>query len=589
VTNQGAPLDDLIGALHRVRDVVDRAGYPLAVASAGPALTLRGALLAQLDHYTLPRLAHPDTPLLTVVGGPTGAGKSTLVNSLVRAPVSATGVLRPTTRTPVFVCHPADAAWLRSGPLLAGAVPAGGTGPGRPRLVTAPALAAGCVFLDTPDIDSVVEENRAVATRLIDAADLWLFVTTAARYADAVPWQLLDAARGRGAAVAVVLNRAPPDPTGGDVTAHLTELLASHADGTPLFVLPETQVDRQGLLPETAMAPLRDWFGTLAGDAPARAGVRRRTLDGAVAATPPAMEALAVAVDDQVAAAEVLAEQVGMAYGAARAAVERGVRDGTLLAGDVAGRWREFVASGEWSRAILAPAGQVRGRLRGSPRAGGDLVTAVEAAVVSLVRSAAIEAAAQVYRSWCGHPTGAALAGGTATDLSRPSPAVTRTPGDGSDDQVVRQFREWWQELLGQADREVAGARGRGRAAARAAHATGVLLLVGVFVGGAAPLGAATDGGRQVLAAVRDHHALAGLSGKARDDLLARVGVLLDAEAARYLDRLAGVSLDGAAARRLRESAVELEGARLAAGLSGDPTAAPGDGTVEEAGGEEAR
>ena len=31
-------------------------------------------------------------------------------------------------------------------------------------------------------------ENRQLATQLLAAADLWLFVTSAARYADAVPW-----------------------------------------------------------------------------------------------------------------------------------------------------------------------------------------------------------------------------------------------------------------------------------------------------------------------------------------------------------------------------------------------------------------
>ena len=45
--------------------------------------------LAQLDDYVLPRLATIDAPLLAVVGGSTGAGKSTLVNSLVGRGVCA--------------------------------------------------------------------------------------------------------------------------------------------------------------------------------------------------------------------------------------------------------------------------------------------------------------------------------------------------------------------------------------------------------------------------------------------------------------------------------------------------------------------
>ncbi len=68
-----------------------------------------GALRAQLDDYVLPRLRSQDAPLLTVVGGSTGAGKSTLVNSIVGQMVSRSGVLRPTTRSPVLVHHPDDA------------------------------------------------------------------------------------------------------------------------------------------------------------------------------------------------------------------------------------------------------------------------------------------------------------------------------------------------------------------------------------------------------------------------------------------------------------------------------------------------
>ena len=66
-------------------------------------------------------------------------------------------------------------------------------------------------LLDSPDIDSVVEANRALSRQLLAAADAWLFVTTAARYADAVPWELLQAARDRGTALSLVLDRVPPE------------------------------------------------------------------------------------------------------------------------------------------------------------------------------------------------------------------------------------------------------------------------------------------------------------------------------------------------------------------------------------------
>jgi septin family protein len=148
----------------------------------------------QVDDYLLPRLQRLDAPLLVVVGGSTGAGKSTLVNSLVRRQVSRSGVLRPTTRAPVLVHSPVDAHWFTDQRVLPGLARVTGEeeelSPDLPittvRLVADDALPSGLAILDAPDVDSVVDSNRQLAAQLLAAADLWLFVTTAARYADAV-------------------------------------------------------------------------------------------------------------------------------------------------------------------------------------------------------------------------------------------------------------------------------------------------------------------------------------------------------------------------------------------------------------------
>ncbi|HYN93683.1 MAG TPA: hypothetical protein VES42_07520, partial [Pilimelia sp.] len=264
--------DDLTTALRGLRDAIATTAYPLRLPSAEDARRVGPALVGQLDDYLLPRLARLDAPLLVVIGGSTGAGKSTLVNSLVQAPVSASGVLRPTTRAPVLVCHPNDNPWFRQGDLLPGLTrTAKSSGdPHTLQLVAAPALTPGLAFLDAPDIDSVVDANRALAAQLLAAADLWLFVTTAARYADAVPWELLRTARLRGTVTALVLDRVPPDAQ-DEIADHLRQMLAVHdLASAPLFVLPEATVDGQGLLPEPLIAPLREWFGRLAADATAR-------------------------------------------------------------------------------------------------------------------------------------------------------------------------------------------------------------------------------------------------------------------------------------------------------------------------------
>ena len=54
----------------------------------------------RLQDVVLPRLEDADAPVLVVVGGSTGSGKSTLVNSLLGRNVSRAGAVRPTTRRP---------------------------------------------------------------------------------------------------------------------------------------------------------------------------------------------------------------------------------------------------------------------------------------------------------------------------------------------------------------------------------------------------------------------------------------------------------------------------------------------------------
>jgi hypothetical protein len=194
----------------------------------------------------------PDSPVfLAVVGGPTGSGKSTLVNSLVRAPVSPVGVLRPTTRQPVLAVHPSDTARVHRHGL---------------RPIAAPMLPAGIALIDAPDIDSIEEANRALADELFDDADLWLFVITATRYADAAAWRHLKAAQERRIALAVVLDRVPVD-SAPEIIEHLRVLLGEPEP--PLFVIPESQLDRQGMLPEAVVAPLRGWLAAVVAGPPA--------------------------------------------------------------------------------------------------------------------------------------------------------------------------------------------------------------------------------------------------------------------------------------------------------------------------------
>ncbi|MEZ5236099.1 MAG: dynamin family protein [Acidimicrobiales bacterium] len=195
-----------------LRDRLAAASFPLPVAGR-EAAEATAAAVRQLDDYVIARLADLDAPALIVVGGSTGAGKSTLINSLLGTTVTRPGVLRPTTRAPVLVHHPSEADRFsgdRVLPALARVSGGHSDSTTELELVALAELPPTVALLDTPDIDSVVDANRELAAHLLAAADLWVFVTTAARYADAVPWQFLLDAQQRGVALVVVLNRVPP-------------------------------------------------------------------------------------------------------------------------------------------------------------------------------------------------------------------------------------------------------------------------------------------------------------------------------------------------------------------------------------------
>nr|WP_257907257.1 GTPase domain-containing protein [Janibacter limosus] len=146
---------DLPARISALRDEVDRSRLTLDLPSTQQAWVERQALLDQLDDYVIPRLSSIDAPLLAVVGGSTGSGKSTLVNSILRREVSRSGVLRPTTTSPVLIHHPDDERWFRDARILPslGRVTGDDRGepqPGTVRPAPSPTLPPGMAILDAP-------------------------------------------------------------------------------------------------------------------------------------------------------------------------------------------------------------------------------------------------------------------------------------------------------------------------------------------------------------------------------------------------------------------------------------------------------
>ena len=565
-------------ALEALRDELAGVRLELDLAGAKQARHVRDELLGQVDDYLLPRLSRLDAPLLMVVGGSTGGGKSTLINSLVGSQVSPAGVLRPTTRAPVLVCNPEDRRWFEGDRVLPqlARTTGGPAGPGALELVATAALPSGLALLDSPDIDSVAAENRLLAGQLLAAADAWLFVTTAARYADAVPWELLHAARDRSTSLAVVLNRVPPEAT-TEVSAHLEQMLGERGlDGTELLVVPESRLE-SGLLPAEALAPVRRWLDALASDAQSRAALIQRTLAGALASIPARVGAVRSAAEAQAAAVEELQRQVANAYGRALEEVEEILRGGSLLRGEVLARWYEVVGTGDLMRALESRVAWARDRIRsvlsGRPTADTAVKEAVETGIEAVVRSAAERAAERTAAAWRAAPAGAALlasataapAGAallaSATRLDAASPGLAKA--------VEREVRDWQASVFELVRVEGMGKRTTARIASLGVNGAGLTVMLAVFVqtggltGAEVVIAGGTSAvGQKVLEAIFGDQAVRALAAKARDDLLERVRRLLDEEAERFSSLLAAADADRQAQARLEAAVAALERAR---------------------------
>ncbi|MFF4078630.1 dynamin family protein [Streptomyces sp. NPDC087218] len=440
----------LIDALSALRDRVAAVRLPLPLPGAARARQTRDELLAQLDDYLLPRLREPEAPLLAVVGGSTGAGKSTLVNSLVGRRVSEAGVLRPTTRTPVLVCHPDDHHWfagVRVLPQLTRVwLPPQETGgpdgcdeldggveedANALRVETAPGMPRGLALLDAPDIDSLVVRNRVLAAELICAADVWVMVTTASRYADAVPWHLLRTAKQYDASLVTVLDRVPHQVI-GEVSRQYGALLTRAGLGeVPRFTipeLPESAGGGNGLLPTTAVAPLRAWLSHRAQDPAARQQAVGRTAAGAIASLDVRMLELAGAVAAQYAASVRLSGVVEDAYRTEGARVRRRLRGGGVLAGDARTRWRGYPLYSTSE----------------------ELLEALVESLAALLQCAVAAADEQIRTTWRRDPAAGAFG---FEDVGRE--AGGWGPAEDIRGRIAMAVRRWWRVLEELAEEEV--------------------------------------------------------------------------------------------------------------------------------------
>ncbi|MGG5171572.1 dynamin family protein [Pseudarthrobacter sp. J1738] len=546
-----------VALLETVRSELAAVKLGLELPGTDKARAATKSALAQLDDYILPRYRSLDAPLLAVVGGSTGAGKSTLVNALVGHPVTRAGAIRPTTRQPILLHHPADGLWFADqrvlpnlsrirGVKVDGPIPANQAGATPDAaaisslvLVEDSAVPQGVALLDAPDVDSISDDNRQLAGQLLAAADLWVFVTTANRYADAVPWKLLLDAASRDIMVAVILDRVPPAAE-AEVSEDLRSMLAKQglADAK-LFVVPEVPLDNLGMLPAETVAPLLDWLKTLAKDAAGRADIARRTLNGTVKALSGTVELVAQAAEAEDKAGQQLAEDVRSSYSDAVERILAATKDGALLRGEVLARWQDFVGTGEFFRTLEQNVGRLRDRLgaffRGQPAPAVKVETAIETGLQAVIVDEASNAAEDADQRWRQDPAGRRLLG--TDDLSGVSANFP--------ERAAAEIRAWQGSLMELISAEGQGKRNQARWLSFGVNGLGAALMIVVFsmTAGLTGLEIGVAGGtavvgQRVLEAVFGEDAVRRLAQKAREDLQTRCEALLVAEQQRFLERL---------------------------------------------------
>ncbi len=506
----------------------------------------RAALLTERDRLVrllrgVPaRAARPEAPLLVVVGGGSGAGKSTTVNTLAGRRVTDVGVVRPTTRVPTLVCHPGERGRFEDDRVLPGLTriseDAAGTPSGRQlRLTTSAQLPSGIALLDTPDIDTVEVANHALADEALDAADVWLWLVTARTYADEVGAAYLRRARDRQALVVIVITQVR-DEERAEVLADVPRRLRAEGVDPARIVDIAHQPVEDAQLPRSTVAPLDDLLTDLA-PAERRAEVRRSAIEGLRAAVPDELAGLRRAVERELETASRLRATVDARFDRVPDELREELEAGLSLRAEVLERWRGLVGGNAALQKVQSAAEQVGSVVR----------TRLGRRTTDPAEQMQVEVAGELTRivtRLLEHAHDRARrdleADRVSRDLLDDHPAI-RDHGEDRPTRVRRAIADWEDEVARLVEEVGAPRRDRARRWTNAVNALATSAILVLF----ALSGGLTTGevGIAAAAAATSHWLLTKLLGERnvqrlleeiRDDLQERIGELLAEERAPF-------------------------------------------------------
>ena len=526
-----SPSSDLRALVERLTVLAERR---LAVEPTGDGA--RGRAVQLRDHaagHLRVRAASLDAPLVVLLLGPTGAGKSSLFNAVAGHRASPSGVLRPTTRTALVLANPGDLEAVRAGALA-------GLPAERLESLADPGLPAGLALVDAPDVDSIDHANRALADQLVEAADLCIFVTTATRYADRVPWAVLGRVSERGLPLMVVVNRLPPTESDRAVVLDDVRRLFDRAGfGSALEIVgvEEGALDpANDALDATAAGPVRTRIEALRADADARRRLAADALAGSLAGVGPLIDRVADDVAHDAIDVAALRRTVEQEHRRALAALRADLAAGTFLRDEALRHWQGYVGADDITRLFSRGIGAVRGALAAVFRPSRPPVAEVREAttddLVRVVEQHASEAARRTATAWADEAR-VAEAVGDRPDLWTASPDLA--------ERVRARLLDWIASIGADIAATGESKRRLARGASIGVNALGVGVMLATFIHTAGLTG--TEVGvaaataflnQKLLSALFGEAAMVELIGRARSRLDEVLDTTFAAERARF-------------------------------------------------------